>query len=72
MFLQNSFAVFDVFVPEDFDRGARKPRAVNDRSVIQLVGNNQIVFPQDRRNGSGVTMPLPSLIRTCSGSGLMT
>ena len=44
----------DVFVAEDQDLGFRKPCAVDDRRVIQRVGDDEVVFAENRRNRSGV------------------
>ena len=44
----------DVLVREDFDRRAAQPAAVDDARVVQLVGNDDVVFRQDRRDGAGV------------------
>ena len=52
--LQDAFAIGGVLVLENFDGGARKAAAVNDGGVIQLVGNDQIVFAENRRDGTGV------------------
>src|SRR5277367_6047870 len=53
-FLKYSFAVGGVLVFENFDSGAREAAAVNDRGVIQFVGNDQIVFAEDGGDGAGV------------------
>ncbi len=54
MLLQDALAVLHVLVLEDFDGRFRKPRSVDDRGVIQLIGNNQIVISQYCRNRSRV------------------
>ena len=54
MLLQNPFAVLHILVLENFDRRFRKPPAVNNRRVIQLIRNNQIFLPQHCRYRSRV------------------
>ena len=51
---EDALAVLHVLVLENLDRGSGKTRAIDDRSVIQLVGNNQIVFSQNCRHRSRV------------------
>ena len=53
-FLAEALAIGDVPVLEHLDRGARKPAAVDDGCVIQFIGENQIVFAENRGDGSGV------------------
>ena len=52
--VQLLFGVSGVFVAEYQNLGARETATINDRGVVELVGNNEIVFPQQRRNGSCV------------------
>ncbi len=52
--LQDALAIGDVFVLENFDGGAREAAAVDDGGVVQFVGNDQIVFAENRGDGSGV------------------
>ena len=49
-FIQQLFGVRHILVAEDFDLGAREPRAVDDAGVVQLVGDDEILFAQDRRH----------------------
>ena len=44
------FGVGHVFVAEDENLRSRKTAAIDDRGVIQLVGNDEIVFAQKCRN----------------------
>ena len=53
-FFQDAAAVGGVFVFENFDGGAGEAAAVDDRGVIQLVGDDEIFFAEDRGDGSGV------------------
>src|SRR5215469_1137390 len=53
-FFEDASAIRDVLMLEDFDGGLGKTAAIDDRGVIQLVGDNQIFFAQDRRNGAGI------------------
>ncbi len=53
-FLAQAAAVGNVAMLEDFDRRARQAAAVNDRGMVKLVGNDQIVFPEDGRYGARV------------------
>ena len=39
---------------EDLDRGARQARAVDDAGVIQLVGDDEVVLAEDRRDRARV------------------
>ena len=48
------FGVGDVFVTEDENLGARETCAIDDRSVIEFVGDDEVVFAQERRNGARV------------------
>jgi len=48
------FGMRQVFVIEHQNFGPREPRAVDDRSMIQLVGNNEILFAEDGRDRAGV------------------
>jgi hypothetical protein len=41
------FGVGNVLVAEDENLRPRKPRAVDDRSMVELVGNDEIVFSQE-------------------------
>ena len=52
--LQQFLAVGDVLVAEDLDLGAREPRAVDDAGVVQLVGEDEVVFAEDGADGAGV------------------
>ena len=47
-------AAVDVLVREDFDGRAAQPAAVDDARVVQLVGNDDVVFRQDGGDGAGV------------------
>jgi hypothetical protein len=51
-FLQQLFAVRDIFVAEDFDLGARKAGAVDDAGVVQFVGEDEVFFAEDARDGT--------------------
>ena len=44
----------DVLVREHLDRRPAQPAAVDDAGVIQLVGNDDVVFGEDGRDGAGV------------------
>ena len=44
----------DVLVREDLDRRAAQPAAVDDARVIQLVGDDDVLFRQDRGDRAGV------------------
>ncbi len=48
------FGVRHVFVAEDENLRLREPRTVDDRSVIQRVGDDEVVFAQNRRNRARV------------------
>ena len=48
------FGVRNVFVPEDQNLRLRKPRAVDDRGMVQRVGNDEIFFAQHRRDRSRI------------------
>ena len=48
------FGVGHVFVAEDQNFRARKPGAVNDAGVVQLVADDEIVFAENRRDGASV------------------
>ena len=52
--LQQFLAVRRVFVPEHLDLGSRKARAVDDAGVVQLIGEDEVVFPQNGAHGAGV------------------
>ena len=43
-----------IFVVEDEDFCAREAGAVDDGSVVQLIGNDEVFLAQDRRHGSRV------------------
>ena len=43
-----------VLVPENLDRGPRKPRAVDNAGVVQLVGEDEVLFAEDRAHRAGV------------------
>ncbi len=51
---QELFGVGDIFVAEDLDFGAGEASAVDDARVVQFVGENEVLFAEDARNGSGV------------------
>ena len=53
-FLQDALAVRGVLVLEHFDRAARKPAAVDDRGVIELVGDDQVFLAENRGDGAGI------------------
>src|ERR1035441_7825384 len=44
----------DVLVAEDLDLRPRQARAVDDRGVVQLVGEDEVVLAEDGGNGAGV------------------
>ena len=46
--------VRDVFVAEDENLRLREARAVDDRGVIQRVGDDEVVFAEHGRDGAGV------------------
>src|SRR5437588_7949722 len=46
--------VSNIFMAEDQDLGAGKTRAINDRGVVQLVGDDEIFFAKNGRDGAGV------------------
>ena len=48
------FRVGHVFVAEDQNFRARKPGAINDAGVVQLVADDEIVFAENRGDGAGV------------------
>ena len=48
------FGVRDIFVVEDKNFGAGQTRAVDDRGVIELVGDDEVVFAQHRRHRSRI------------------
>jgi len=43
-----------VFVAEDLDGGAGQAGAVNDAGVVELVGEDEVLFAQDGADGAGV------------------
>ena len=44
----------DVLVREHLDRRLAQPRAVDDAGVIQLVGNDHVLFGEDGGHGAGI------------------
>ena len=44
----------DVFVAEDFDLGFGEACAVDDAGVVELVGEDEVVFAEDTGDGAGV------------------
>ena len=44
----------DVLVRKDLDRRPAQTAAVDDARVIQLVGHDDVVFREDRRDRAGV------------------
>ncbi len=52
--LQQFLAMGRIFVAEDLDLGAREPRAVDDAGVVELVGEDEVFFAEDRADGAGV------------------
>ena len=44
----------DVAVGKHFDRRATQASAVDDAGVIQLVGNDDVVATEERRDGTGI------------------
>jgi len=48
------FGVGDVLVLEDQDFGAREAGSVDDGGVVELVGDDEVIFAEDRGNGAGV------------------
>ena len=53
-FLQQLFAVSDVFVAEDFDFCLRQARAVDDAGVVEFVGENEIFLAEDGADSARV------------------
>ena len=53
-FFEKFFGVGDVFVAEDFDFGAGEAGTVNDAGVVELVGEDEVVFAEDGGDGPGV------------------
>src|SRR5579875_322966 len=53
-FFQNALAIRHVFVLENFYGGLGEAAAVNNRSMIQFIGDNQILFSQNRGDGAGI------------------
>ena len=43
-----------VFVAEDFNLGTREAGAVDDAGVIELVGEDEVLFAEDGGDGAGV------------------
>ena len=39
---------------KDLDRGAREARAVDDAGVVELVGEDEVLFAEDGADGAGV------------------
>ena len=52
--VQQLFGVGRVLVAEDLDLGARQASAVDDAGVVQLVGDDEVFFAEDRRYRSRV------------------
>ena len=52
--LQQLLAVGHILVAENLDGGPRKPRAVNDAGVVQLVGEDEVLFAENRAHRAGV------------------
>src|SRR2546426_10238351 len=50
----SALAIGDVFVLENLDGGLGQAAAVNDGGVIQLVGNNQVLFAENGGDGARV------------------
>ena len=44
---QSFFGLRHILMLEDEDLGARQPSAVDDRSVVQLVGNDEVVLAEN-------------------------
>ena len=44
----------DVFVAKDFNGGAGEAGAVNDAGVVELVGEDEVLFAEDGAHGAGV------------------
>lgn len=53
-FLQDFLTGFDVLVGKDLDLGARKPAAVNQGGVVELIGYDNVVLGEDSLDRSGV------------------
>jgi len=53
-FFQQGFTMFDVLVPENFNRRPRQPRPVNDAGVVQFVGQDKVLLAQNRADRAGV------------------
>jgi len=51
-FLADAFAIGDVAMLEDFDGGFGKAAAIDDGGVVELVGDDQIVFAEDGGDGA--------------------
>ncbi len=47
-------AVGDVLVAKDLDGGAGEARAVDDAGVVELVGEDEVLFAEDGADGAGV------------------
>ena len=43
-----------ILVPEDLDFRARKPRAIDDAGVVQLVGEDEVFFAENRAHRARV------------------
>src|ERR1700722_2162463 len=52
--LQQLLCVGDVFVAEDLDLRAGEPCAVDDAGVVELVGEDEVVFAKDGADSAGV------------------
>ena len=53
-FLQQLLAMADIFVAENLDGCPREARAVDDAGVVELVGEDEVLFAQNRAHGAGV------------------
>ena len=52
--MQQFLAVGHVLVAEDLDCGPRQARAVDDAGVVQLVGEDEVLFAEDGADRAGV------------------
>ena len=54
-FVQQLLGVRDVLVTKNLDFGAREACAVDDAGVVQLVGDDEVFFAEDRRNRPSIS-----------------
>src|SRR5580698_9171412 len=53
-FLKQLLGVSDVFMPENLDLRPRETRAVDDARMVQLIGDDEILFAENRGNRSRI------------------